>query len=244
MHREQPLGADRLGHEVGDERRVDPARQAEDGALEARLLELAPDELGDDPPRDVGVDRQLGRQLERRARPPGRSRSRPVTVMPPRSSGSDGTARGGSRSRSARTAPRPATTSRPGSAPGSAVVSSARPARSATIRRSSRTLSSSRSSRSSGSAIRSRRMSAGRDVDREQPLVVERGAEDRLAVRRDDLRAAPERDRLVDADPVAEDRRTTSSAGRRSASASATRSRSRDRPRWSPPGRGPATTTR
>ena len=71
--------------------------------------------------------------------------------------------------------------------------------------RSSRTCSSSRSSRSRGSAIRSRRTSASATVDHEQALVVERRAEDRSAVRRDDLRAAPERDRLVHPDAVAED---------------------------------------
>ena len=44
-----------------------------------------------------------------------------------------------------------------------------------------------------------------RDLDRVQPLVVERRAEDGPTARRDDLGAAPERDRLVDPDPVAED---------------------------------------
>ena len=48
-------------------------------------------------------------------------------------------------------------------------------------------------------------MSPAAIVDREQALVVERGAEDGRPVRRDDLGAAPERDRLVDADAVAED---------------------------------------
>ena len=52
--------------------------------------------------------------------------------------------------------------------------------------------------------IRSRRMSAGRNVRVEQALVVERRAEDRRAFRGDDLGAAPERDRLVDPDPIAE----------------------------------------
>jgi len=64
-HRQQPLGADRLRDEVGDDRRVDPARQAEHRPLETGLLELAPDELADHAPGDVGVDRQLARQLER-----------------------------------------------------------------------------------------------------------------------------------------------------------------------------------
>ena len=113
----------------------------------------------------------------------------------------------------------PGATSSPGSAPGSLVESWAIPARSAMIRASSRTCSSGRSSRSSGSAIRSRRMSADVDVDAEQALVVQRRAEHGRAGRGDDLGAAPERDRLVDPDPVAEHRRTTSSAGRRSASA-------------------------
>ena len=58
------LGADRLGDEVRDERGVDPARQPEDGPLEAGLAELAADELADDPARDVGVDRELVGQLE------------------------------------------------------------------------------------------------------------------------------------------------------------------------------------
>ena len=76
QHREQALGPDRLGDEVRDDRRIDPARQAEHGALEAGLLELAADELADDPARDVGVDRQLGRQLEgRTGRRSVRSRS-------------------------------------------------------------------------------------------------------------------------------------------------------------------------
>ena len=65
QHAQQPLGPDRLGDEVGDERRVDPARQPEDGPLEAGLAELAADELADDPPGDVGVDRELVGQLER-----------------------------------------------------------------------------------------------------------------------------------------------------------------------------------
>ena len=43
-----------------------PPDRAEHGPLEAGLLELAADELADHPARDVGVDRQLARQLERR----------------------------------------------------------------------------------------------------------------------------------------------------------------------------------
>ena len=62
------LRADRLGDEVRHERRVDPARQAEDDPLEAGLAELAADELADDPAGDVGVDRELVGQLEQRLR--------------------------------------------------------------------------------------------------------------------------------------------------------------------------------
>ena len=57
----------------------------------------------------------------------------------------------------------------------------------------------------------------GRDIDREQALVVERRREQRGAVRADDLGAAPERDRLVDPDAVAEDHEASSSAGHTSA---------------------------
>src|SRR6266511_2084354 len=46
------------------------------------------------------------------------------------------------------------------------------------------------------------------DVDREQALVPERRAEQRPARRRDDFRAAPEADRLIHADPIAEDDHT------------------------------------
>ena len=60
------LGADRLGDEVRDERRVDAARQPQHEPVEARLTQLALDEPGDDPPRDVGVDREFGGQLEDR----------------------------------------------------------------------------------------------------------------------------------------------------------------------------------
>ena len=63
------LGADRLGDEVGHEGRVDAARQPQDAALEAGLAQLAANEPGDDPARDVRVDRELVGQLEQR--PPG-----------------------------------------------------------------------------------------------------------------------------------------------------------------------------
>ena len=81
-----------------------------------------------------------------------------------------------------------------------------RPARSATIRDSSRTCEL-RAARRAAAAARSARAGCRRGaiVDRVQPLVVERRAEDRRPVRPDDLGAAPERDRLVDADAVAED---------------------------------------
>ncbi len=96
-------------------------------------------------------------------------------------------------------------TSVPASAPPSALESWARPARSATIRRSSRTWSSGRSSRSNGSADPFAPDVGQVDVDHEQALVVERRREERGAGRGDDLGAAPERDRLLDADAVAED---------------------------------------
>ena len=51
---------------IRDDRRIDPARQPEHEAVESGLLELAADELGDDPAGDVGVDGELRWQLERR----------------------------------------------------------------------------------------------------------------------------------------------------------------------------------
>ena len=84
--------------EVGHDRRIDAARQPEHGPLEARLLELAPDELCDDAPGDIGVDRQLDRELERRTR-------RRSPTAGPRSTGR--TVRGRGRS-IARPAARPA----------------------------------------------------------------------------------------------------------------------------------------
>ena len=107
-------------------------------------------------------------------------------------------------SRSARGPDRRAPRRGPARPPASDVESLARPARSATIRDSSRTWSSGRSSRSSGRASRSRRMSRQRHVDDEQALREERRAEQRLAVRGDHLGAAPEGDRLVDPDAIAE----------------------------------------
>ena len=188
QHAQQALGPDRLGDEVRHERRVDAARQPQD----------------------------------RRSKPAWRSWPRMNSPMTRRATSvsmasSVGSSKAGRAAAALTTPPRPGrnpmgcgvgspgATSSPGSAPGSLVVSRASPARSAMIRASSRTCSSGRSSRSSGRPIRSRRMSAERDVDGEQALVVERRAEQRRPVRRDDLRAAPERDRLVDADPVAED---------------------------------------
>ena len=179
QHAQQLLGADRLGDEVGDERGVDAARQPEDRPLEAGLAELAADELGDDPARDGGVDRELVGQLEQRLRRAGHAARRTA-------------------------AHRSAATSRPGSAPGSAVESAASPARSATSRRSSRATSSGRSSRSSGSAIRSRRTSARSTSTKNRPSSYSGALKIAAPAGADDLRAAPERDRLVDADPVAE----------------------------------------
>ncbi len=168
-----------------------PARQAQDDLVEARLAKLAPDELADDAAGDIGVDRELGRQLEQAARVHrvGHRRHRRTPGWKPigRSIGS------------------PGATSRPGSAPSSAVVSGCRPARSATIRDSSRTASSGRSSRSSGNRHPFASDVRQRDVDGEEALLEERRREERLAGRGDHLRAAPERDRLVDPDPVAED---------------------------------------
>ena len=126
QHAQERLRADRLGDEVRHERRVDAARQPQHEPVEAGLAQLALDEAGDDPSRDVGVDRELGRQVE-----DGRRVRRRV-------------GRGLGH----------------GWPPGS-VESSARPARSRTIRSSSRSWSSGRSSRRSGRPIRSRRMSAG-----------------------------------------------------------------------------------
>ena len=146
-----------------------PPDSAEHRPLEAGLLELAADELADDAAGDVGVDRQLGRQLERRHGLGGRVRSRSCAAIHAAGRACRTSAAASGRRRLAvdpepdrrPTAPRPAATSKPGSAPGSACrVDRPSPARSATIRLSSRTCSSSRSSRRSGSAIRSRRMSA------------------------------------------------------------------------------------
>ena len=39
------VGADRLGHQVGDERRIDTARQPDDRVIEPSLAKLAADEL-------------------------------------------------------------------------------------------------------------------------------------------------------------------------------------------------------
>ena len=166
QHAEQPFRADGLGHQVRDERRVDAAGQAEDGALEPGLAQLAADELADDAAGDVRVDGQLLRQLERRRRrrgdgagrdrsPVGAGRSRRRSPFDPNPIG-----RGRGRS---------GATSSPASASGSPVRSEIRPARSATIRDISRTCSSGRSSRSSGSAIRSRRMSPGAIVTEYSP---------------------------------------------------------------------------
>ena len=141
QHAQQLVRADGLGREEGDERRVDAARQPEHGPLETGLAQLAADELADDPAGDVRIDGELGRQLERGSR---------AWLIDRRSVGSRSDA--GVRS--------PGATSSPGSAPGSLVVSRAIPARSATMRCSSRIWSSGRSSRSRGRPIRSRRMSA------------------------------------------------------------------------------------
>ena len=84
----------------------------------------------------------------------------------------------------------------------------------------------------------------GRDLDREQALVVERRREDGLTARGDDLRAAPERDRLVDPDPVAEDDERRRELGVGPHQRPPRRRRAEARPRWSPPGRARATTTR
>ena len=142
-----------------------PPDRPSTSAVEAGLPQLAADELADDPPRDVGVDGQLGRELEGRPAPhvdDGRLVAR------------------GSRSDAA--------SGRPGATSDAGLGARARwscrapcPARSAMIRASSRTWSSGRSSRSSGRAIRSRRMSAGRMSTREQALVVERRAEQTAA---------------------------------------------------------------
>src|SRR6185503_15927131 len=150
---QEPVGADRLGREVGDERRVDAARETQNEPLEAGLAELAADELLDHPARDVRVDRQLFGQLERRIRGRGSNGGLGHRRI---FAGVLGSSRNpiGSRSGS------PGATSRPACASSSAVVSGARPARSATIRVSSRTSSSGRSSRRSGRASRSRRRSA------------------------------------------------------------------------------------
>ena len=77
---QQPLGADGLRHEVGDERGVDAAGEAEERLLEAGLAQLGADELADDAARGVRVDGQLRRQLEGRLAQ--RVPSRPILLMP------------------------------------------------------------------------------------------------------------------------------------------------------------------
>ena len=153
---QQPLRADRLGDEVRDERRVDPARQAEDEPLEAGLAELAADELADDPARDVGVDRELVGQLEERLR--RRRREGGVVIGGPSPAPWRAPRDLAEADRLAdRVAGRDVEAGL-GEVVGGRVEAS--PARSATIRVSSRTWSSGRSSRRSGSASRSRRRSA------------------------------------------------------------------------------------
>jgi hypothetical protein len=79
QHAQQLVRPDRLGDEVRHERRIDPAGQPEHAALEARLAQLAADEPGDDPARDVGVDRELVGQLEQRR--PRRRRQRSPSLI-------------------------------------------------------------------------------------------------------------------------------------------------------------------
>ena len=125
-------------------------------------------------------------------------------------------ARPSSRTRSGAAARSAGTTSRPGSASGSAVESAVNPARSATIRDSSRTWSS-------GPLVAQQRQRdpfapdvAGRDVDDEQALVVERGAEERAPRSARSPRSRPRTRSTRPRRPGCRTRRTTSSAGRRS----------------------------
>ena len=143
QHAQQLVGADRLGDEVRHERRVDPAGQPEHRPLEAGLAQLAADELGDDPARDVGVDGELVGQLEQRRRACRRRRPSAVIGASRRSAGDRARRRAPARRRRRRS------------------LSWARPARSAMIRSQlAQPRAPGRSSRSSGSAIRSRRTSA------------------------------------------------------------------------------------
>ena len=163
------------------------------------LLELAADELGDDPAGDVGVDGELGRQLERR--------------------GSGASLGRGHAPRSRACGPRSPCVPKPIGSPGGSAAATSKPVS-----------ASSADGRVRGQPgalgddplqlahVQLRALVAqqrqgdplapdvgGRDLDREQALVVERRREDGLAVRGDDLRPSPERDRLVDPDAVAED---------------------------------------
>ena len=200
QHAQQPLRADRLGDEVRDERRVDAARQPEHEPLEAGLAELAADELADDPPRDVRVDRELGRAARTAARRVIASLRGPASAA--------GTCRASRHARSGSAEPdrrssaaRRRAPARRRRRPWCRAASPPARRRSAPARG---PRSSGRSSRSSGSATRSRRTSARSTSTVNRPSSNSGALRQRLAARRDDLRAAPERDRLVDADAVAE----------------------------------------
>ena len=220
QHAQQAVRADRLGRQVRDERRVDAAGEPEHGALEPGLGELAADEDADDAPGDVGVDGELGRELERRRRLEGRI-------------GSAAGLRVGRGHASVRRRHRSASGHRTG--PDGRTAARSLPARTdrgrTPLRR--RHVQSGLSRRIGrgvgrhpgplghdpgqlpglqlGPFVAQERQrdplaaDVGRlDVHREQAFLVERGAEHRRAGRGDDLRAAPEGDRLVDADAVAE----------------------------------------
>ena len=165
-----------------------PPDRPRTASLEAGLAELAADELGDDPPRDVGVDRELVRQLEQAARVDG-------AVRP---SSADARLKPIGRDRIARR------DVEAGLGPSSAVESRAgRPARRRSApARGRRAPAARRAAAAARSARGGRRPARCRRVNR--PSSKNGALKSGSPRRRDDLRAAPERDRLVDPDPVAE----------------------------------------
>ena len=177
-HAQQPLGPDRLGDQVRDQRGVDPAREPQHRLLEPGLVELATDERRDDPAGDVGIDRELLGQREQRLH--------------------------GARGACPDLAHRSAATSNPGADPALArsVDGEPRPLSDQAAELPLHQL------RALVAQQRQRDPLAPHvgevHVHGEQALVEHRGPEDLRARGPDDLRTAPEREALVHAHAVAE----------------------------------------
>ena len=184
-HTQQAIRPDRLGRQVRHERRIDPAGQPEHRLVETGLAQLAADELADDPPRDVRVDRELGRQFER-----GRQRGHRAGLLP-----------------EADRVRRPIARGDVEAGLGTGITRRV-PGQTGPFGHDPRQLAD----LELGALVAQQRQPdplapdvGGGDIDREQALVVERRGEQGGAIGADDLRAAPERDRFVDPDAVAED---------------------------------------